>query len=63
MVRHARTSEASVRRGTARVNAFHRNTELKTAADRSAVTPNSVTIDAPAGWICARDPWYCTSRP
>jgi hypothetical protein len=54
MVCHARNSEASVRLGAARVNAFRRITELKSAADRSVLTPNSVTIDA-YGWLDLRD--------
>jgi hypothetical protein len=43
MVCHARTSEASVRRGTARVNAFHRNT-----------APNGATLEA-HGWLDLRE--------
>jgi hypothetical protein len=54
MVCHARTSEASVRLGAARVNAFRRFTELKTAADRCSLTPNNVTIDA-YGWLDLRE--------
>ena len=50
----ARAAEAAVRMGASRINAFHRIPKLKTAADRYAVRPNNVTIDA-YGWLDLRD--------
>ena len=50
----ARAAEAAVRMGASHVNAFHRFPKLKTAADRYAVRPDDVTVDA-HGWLDLRD--------
>lgn len=54
MVRTARAAEAAVRMGTARVNAFGRMPERKTAGERSTGRPSGVTVDA-HGWLDLRD--------
>ena len=50
----ARAGEAAVRTGASHVNTFRRIPKLKTAADRCAVRPDDVTVDA-HGWLDLRD--------
>jgi Protein of unknown function (DUF1254) len=52
----ANTHQAALKVGAVDVNNFHKYTELKTAKDRFAVTPNNVTIDAYAAFDVTDEP-------